>query len=236
MAKRSEPRKGKKDDGESDWQRAWDARQAFLESLFGRAERGIYTSLFPIYLGGNCDVLTFKKHGGKGCAYATAGLTVTSDQRRSKLGQYELVVFTRKPDKFVPGLLSQLSHYTLDHPIQPFDTIGMGEQPKGVTLRALLALEFDPPRGRFKLMGKTCGLLLLVGITEGELAAYRAKGRREVLAALDRSVLPYTDPKRTTVIEPAARMVTGPRPARARTSAAAPRSPRRRTRRRRSPR
>ena len=201
MAKRTRrQRRNDDDEGESEWQRAWDARQEFLETLFGPADRQILTSLMPIYLGGQCDVLTFRKHV-KGYTYITAGLTVTSSQKRSKLGQYEMVMCSRRRDEFLPNLVSSLSHYTLENPINPNDTIDMGEQqPRGVTLRALLALEFDPPRGRFKLMGKKCGLLLLVGITAAELVAWRSKRRKEVLAKLQETVLPYTDAKRKSVV------------------------------------
>lgn len=185
---------------ETYWQKVWDARQAILEARLGPAEETIQTSLMPIYLGGQCDVLTFRKHV-KGYTYCTAGLTVTSDQKRSKLGQYEMLMCTRRADNFVPGLLSNLSRYTLDNPINARDTIDMGEeQPKGVTLRALLALEFDPPRGPFTLMGRKCGLLLLAGITAAELVAFRSGGSDEVLARLGEKVLPYTDPRRKSVV------------------------------------
>ena len=200
MARRTTRRKAQKDNGDDSWQQAWDARRKVLEKLLGPAEDGIYTSMFPIYLGGFSDVMTFRKYV-KGYTYVTGGLTATSAQKRSKLGQYELMMCSRRPGAFVPNLLRELSHYTLERPIHPGDTVDIGEsQPRGVTLRALLALEFDPPRGRFKLMGRKCGLLLLVGITAAELDAFRSKHRNELQAKLADSVLPYTDPKRKSVI------------------------------------
>ena len=198
MAKRT--RRRKPDDDDNFWQEAWDARRKVLDKLLGPAEEGIYTSMIPIYLGGFCDVMTFKKYV-KGYTYVTAGLTATSPQKRSKLGQYELVMCSRKADKSIPGLLTGLSNYTLEHAINPGDTVDIGEkQPRRVTMRALLALEFDPPRGRFKLMGRRCGLLLLVGITAAELIAFRSKRRKELQAKLAESVLPYTDAKRKSII------------------------------------
>lgn len=200
MAKRTTRRRDKEDEGDNYWQEAWDARQRVFEELLGPAEDRIYTSMFPVYLGGLPDVMTFKKHA-KGYTYVTAGLTVTSGQKRSKLGQYELMMCSRKADRAMPGVLSGLAGYTLEHKINPGDTIDLGEdQPKGVTLRALLATEFDPPRGRFKLMGKRCGLILLIGITAAELVAYRSGKRRQVTEALKQFVWPYTDPKRKPVI------------------------------------
>ena len=199
MGGRTNRRKAKDDEDDGFWQEAWDARRKLLEKLLGPAEDGIYTSMFPIYLGGSCDVMTFRKYV-RGYTYVTGGLTATSPQKRSKLGQYEMVMCSRKADPSVPGMLAGLSHFTLEHPINPGDTVDVGKQPRGVTLRALLALEFDPPRGRFKLMGRKCGLLLLVGITAEELAAFRSKRRKELQAKLAESVLPYTDPKRKSVI------------------------------------
>jgi hypothetical protein len=189
------------DGGEDNyWQECWDARRAALEKRLGPAGDRIYTSMIPIYLGGRCDVMTFRGHV-EGYTYVTAGLTETSAQKKSKLGQYEMMMCTRKASRFAPGLLSDLSNYTLGRAIRPKDTIDMGEgQPKGVTMRALLAMEFDPPRGRFRLMGKKCGLLLLVGITGAELDAYRSGRREQMLSKLKRSVLPYTEVRRKSVV------------------------------------
>jgi hypothetical protein len=172
------------DDAGSEWQAAWDARREALEKVFGPSEENIFTSMIPIYIGGKCDVMVFKKHV-KGVAYVTAGLTQTSEQPPSELGQYEMVMCSRKPNDDLAGLLSELSNYTLSSTLSPHDTIDMGEdQPKGVTMRALLALEYEPAKGGFDLMGKQCGLLLLVGITAAELTAFRRNRADEVLGKL----------------------------------------------------
>jgi hypothetical protein len=156
--------------------------------------------MIPIYVGGKCDVMVFKEHV-KGVTYVTAGLTISSEQPPSELGQYEMVMCSRKPNDDIAGLLSELSNYTLGSTLSPHDTIDMGEdQPRGVTMRALLALEYEPARGGFDLMGKRCGLLLLVGITAAELTAFRRNRADEVLQKLAKSVLPFTDLKRKSVV------------------------------------
>jgi hypothetical protein len=187
-------------DAGGEWQVVWDARTEALEKIFGPSDENIFTSMIPIYVGGKCDVMVFKQHV-KGVTYVTAGLTETSEQPPSELGQYEMVMCSRKPNDDIAGLLSELSNYTLGSTLSPHDTIDMGEdQPKGVTMRALLALEYQPGKGKFELMGKQCGLLLLVGITAAELTAFRRNRADEVLEKLAKSVLPFTDLKRRSVV------------------------------------
>jgi len=186
--------------GKSDWQRAWNARQAALEALLGKADDKILTSMMPIYLGGRADVLTFHNPPGGGVVYVTAGLTGTSPQPPSKVGNYELMVWTRGDEDWAGGLVSNLSNYSLKSPLNPNDTMDLGEhQPPGYTVRALLVLEPDPPINRFKLLGQQYALLLLVGITTGELNAFRGGRADAVLAALRAKVLPFTDLKRPSL-------------------------------------
>ena len=186
---------------ESDWQRAWDARQAALEALLGKADDAILHSWVPIYLGGRADVLTFHDPPGGGVAYVTAGLAHTSHQPPSTIGNYELMVRTRGDEDWAGGLIANLSNYTLKSPLNPNDTIDLGEhQPPGHTVRALLALEGEPPI-RFDLLGKRYAVLVLIGITTTELAACRGGRTREVIAALRAGeVLPFTDLKRPPVL------------------------------------
>ena len=77
--------------GEDDWQKNWDARIAALETELGKADDQITTSPVPIYLGGGADVLTFQKHVD-GVAYVTAGLIGDDSQKKTPLGQYELMM------------------------------------------------------------------------------------------------------------------------------------------------
>lgn len=191
---------GKPRQPESEWQQTWDARKAALEAVLGPADDHVLTSMIPIYMGGRSDVLTFRR-GIPGVAYVTAGLTCGSGQPPSSLGGYELMMCTREPLEEVAGLISGLSSYTLTTVIEPGDTIDLGdEQPPDITARALLAMEPPMVNGRFELLGGKCGLLLLVAITRAELKEYREGSADHVRAALGKSVLPYTDLHRQSVI------------------------------------
>ena len=98
------------------------------------------------------------------------------------------------------GLVSNLSNYSLNSPLNPNDTIDLGaHQPPGHTVRALLLLEPDPPINRFELLGQPCALLLLVGITTAQLDAFRGGRADAVLASLRAKVAPFTDLKRPSL-------------------------------------
>ena len=190
--------------GESDYIRVFNARRGALEAMLGPADDNILTSLIPIYLGGQSDVLRFSRvpdAAGGGIAYVTAGLTQTSAQPPSKIGNYELMIRTRAEEPQAGPLISGLAAYTLRTVLNPNDTMDLGEnQPPGVTIRALLALEPDPPMNRFEMFGKSYAILMLVGITTSEMNAFRGGRADETLAALRRSVLPFTDLRRPPVI------------------------------------
>jgi len=182
-----------------DWQAWWDARKAALESLLGEADDNILTSMMPIYMGGKSDVMIFRNFV-QGLTYVTAGLTGYSSQKENQLGQYELMMCTREEDENVSSLLSDLSNYTLENPINPYDSIDLGpEQPEGITIRALLAQQPDAASKPFDLFGQRCGLLLLMGITSEELEAFRNGEEVRVLEALS-AISPYTDMGRASVI------------------------------------
>jgi hypothetical protein len=107
---------------------------------------------------------------------------------------------TRQEDENVASLLSDLSNYTLENPINPYDTIDLGpEQPEGITIRALLATQPEGASQPFNLFSQRCGLLLLMGITTEELEAFRNGDEVKVLEALA-DISPYTDMGRASVI------------------------------------
>lgn len=193
-------RLARKSDG--GWKEEWDSRLSAMETILGPSDPKIATSLMPIYLGGGCDVVSFRQRG-TGVTYVTAGLTGRSaGQPPSSIGNYELMFCSREEVDWAAGMLSGLATSTLESVFNPMDTIDLGEQqPPGVTNRALLAME--PPHlksSRFKVLGNDCGLLLLVGITTAELNAFRGDRTNEVLKLLGELVIPYTDLKRRSVL------------------------------------
>lgn len=181
-----------------DWQKTWDARLAALERELGKSDDKIATSPVPIYLGGGADVLTFKKHVD-GVAYVTAGLIGNDSQKKTTLGQYELMMCFRSENDWAPSLLSRLAPYTFDAALNPGETMDIGPAvPEGSTIAALLFITYR----QFKVADTNAGILLCIGITESELAKCRANGSNEVLAALkEAGVFPFTDPQRESVVQ-----------------------------------
>ena len=184
--------------GEDDWQKNWDARIAALETELGKADDQITTSPVPIYLGGGADVLTFQKHVD-GVAYVTAGLIGDDSQKKTPLGQYELMMCFRSSNDWAPTLLSRLAPYTFDAALNPGETMDIGPaMPEGSTIAGLLFVSYR----QFKFNDTSAGILLCIGITESELAQCKAGRSDAVLAALkDAHVFPFTDPERGAVLQ-----------------------------------
>lgn len=184
--------------GEDDWQKNWDARVAALEAELGKADDEIATSPVPIYLGGGADVLTFKKHID-GVAYVTAGLIGDDSQKKTPLGQYELMMCFRSANDWAPSLLSRLAPYTFDAALNPGETMDIGPaMPENSTIAGLLFVSYR----QFQVNDTNAGILLCIGITESELAQCRASGSDAVLAALkEADVFPFTDLNRGAVLQ-----------------------------------
>ena len=183
--------------GEDDWQKNWDARIAALETVLGKADDEIATSAVPIYLGGGADVLTFTKHVD-GVAYVTAGLIGDDSQKKTTLGQYELMMCFRSANDWAPSLLSRLAPYTFDAALNPGETMDIGpSMPDNSTIAGLLFVSYR----QFKVNDTNAGILLCIGITKSELAHCQTNGSDAVLAALKEAhVFPFTDPERTAVL------------------------------------
>lgn len=186
------------DIGEDDWQKAWDARLAALEHELGKSDDMIAISPVPIYLGGGADVLTFKKHVD-GVAYVTAGLIGDDSQKKTPLGQYELMMSFGSGNDWAPSLLSRLAPYTFDAALNPGETMDIGPaMPKNSTIAGLLFVSYR----QFKVNETNAGLLLCIGITESELAQCQTNGPDAVLAALkENGVFPFTDTQRKSVVQ-----------------------------------
>ncbi len=182
---------------EDDWQKNWDARIAALEAELGKADDEVATSPVPIYLGGGADVLTFKKHVD-GVAYVTAGLIGDGSQKRTALGQYELMMCFRSANDWAPSLLSRLARYTFDAALNPGETMDIAPaMPENSTIAGLLFVSYR----HFKVNDISAGILLCIGITESELAQCKAGRSDAVLAALkDAAVFPFTDPERGAAV------------------------------------
>jgi hypothetical protein len=186
-----------------DWQAVWDSRIASLEKRFGPSARLVGHAVIPLELGaklgGSADVVYFRKSKLGGTVTSTADCVLTSTQKRTSLGQYELVICERgRGSKWGEALVSNLATYTLKTPIRPMDTMDLqGASGSASVIAGLLFVDY----GRITVLGRRAGLLLCIGITKNELAACLDGKKRSVLARLKRQkVFPFTIHRRKSVI------------------------------------
>jgi len=95
-------------------------------------------------------------------------------------------------------VISRLANYTLETPLNPGETMDIASAvPDGANIVAFLFQEY----GRFKVKGRTAGVLLCIGITSDELELCR-KGQGEMVerALRDHAVYPFTDLYRGSVL------------------------------------
>ena len=197
--------KGEDDDGDDDgeWEKQWNTRLAALEERLGPSARNVYHAFLPMEMGGTPDIVYFQKYV-PGYTYVTAELTGWQhEQKKNRIGNYELMICSRKKSDFAINLIAQLARFTLESKFNPGDTIDLtGAVPKSSNLAALLLADPDVTKPRFKLFGKPAHLMLCVGITGDELKFHqKQKGGDGLLKLLKRKkVFPYTEMKRKSVV------------------------------------
>jgi hypothetical protein len=147
------------------WQAWWDDRMTALEELLGPSDPNVMHSWIPLGLGGRADVITFRPPK-MGVTYVTADL-IGSEQPESSLGQYELMICQGDDSQeWAPHLISQLAAYTLEVPLQPWDTMTISPAiPDGSNIVDALFVPF----AEFEVRSTKCGLLLVLGLTQPEL-------------------------------------------------------------------
>jgi hypothetical protein len=188
-------------DDNDDWSELWSDRLRALESVLGESDDRVLHGAIPFYLGfengGTADVVSFSQHFD-GVAYVTADLIGCEDQKRSELGNYELMICHREESEWGPGIVSRLAHYTLETAIEPGHTMDSGPAtPKGSTIAALLFDDY----ATFDVRGELSGLLLCFGITARELKDCRNHGSETILEKLkDADIYPFTDLYRDSVV------------------------------------
>jgi hypothetical protein len=178
------------DERDDDWKQTWDAREAALKSVLGEADGMVLHAMIPFYLGGQADVICFRKHV-PGRVAATCELLGEEGQIKNDLGTYELMIAHRDDNDWGPNIISRLARYTCDAQLDPGHTMEIRpEVPEGSTIAGFLFCDY----ARFSYGGQDAGLLLCLGITADELEHCIAGRRDEVLAALKAAgVFPYTD-------------------------------------------
>jgi Suppressor of fused protein (SUFU) len=182
----------------NEFEETWAERQTALEALFGPTSDHVLHAVVPFYLGGQADVLIFPGHQG-GVLYVTADLTGEESEQPANEAwpQYELAIAHPVEQGWGPNVISRLARYTLGKPIHPGETMDIGSAvPPPSEISAFLFADY----GRFTLRGRTCGVLLCVGITAGELAACFKVGSSLVLGRLrEAGVFPFTNLQRRSV-------------------------------------
>ena len=94
-------------------------------------------------------------------------------------------------------ILTPLAYYSLEQPLNPGDTSDLGKLVEGSDLTALLFSDY----GRFTVLGRKCGLLLCVGITQREAKYAAEHGSSKLEHQLrEAAVYPVTDFERESVV------------------------------------
>jgi hypothetical protein len=183
---------------DDEWKQTWDARQAALESVLGRADESVLHALVPFHLGGQADVLSFRKQIA-GRIAATCELLGEPSQKHNLQGTFELAIAHRDDNDWGPNIISKLARYTCDAVLQPGQTMGIG--PAAPAKSTIAGFFFDDFK-RMKYEGRNAGVLLCIGLTADEVAACRDGKRQEVYDALKaRKIFPYTDLFRPSVLK-----------------------------------
>jgi hypothetical protein len=190
-------------DTEYDKEKWWQPRVKALENILGpQGDMDLHAPIFfdmGAELGGAPDVHTFTRHKKGVVAYVTAELIGRDNQPASDLGNYEIMICLPKEieSDVAATILTPLAYYSLEQPLNPGDTSDLGELVEGSELTALVFSDY----GRFTVLGRQCGLLLCMGITqrEAKFAAKQSAGALEKKLR-DEGVYPVTDFARESVV------------------------------------
>ena len=175
------------------WEKIWNARLDGLSKVLGKSENKVFHAFFPFEMGGFADVVVFPGFV-RGKTYVTTDCTGPgTSQLRTRLGNYELMICTRKPSAVAADFISKLAPYTFQAKLQPGDTMEFPRRQPGSTLKGLIFTHPADKPIHFKFLGKKYGLLLCLGVTKDELALAKTKGTDALLPALkERGIFPYT--------------------------------------------
>jgi Suppressor of fused protein (SUFU) len=188
---------------DNDFLRWWDARMAAMEGVFGKSSEMVGHATIPfdlgVEMGGAADIVYFKNFV-PGVLSVTSELIGRDNQVPNALGNYELAICHRDDEAWGPELISVLSYYTLDHAINPGETMDISSAaPAGSRIAALLFLEL----ARFSVLERDAGVLLCIGISGDELAACHKSRAEQVEVALRKGgIYPFTDFGRDSVYLP----------------------------------
>jgi hypothetical protein len=180
----------------------WKPRAKALEKILGpQGHMDLHAPVFfdaGAELGGAPDVHTFNRHKKGMVAYVTAVLIGRDNQVPNEMGNYEIMIcLPKNVDAALAGvILTPMAYYTLEQPLNPGETSDLGGLVEGSKVTALLFSDY----GRFTVLGRSCGLLLCIGITMREFK-YHAKQPGALERKLrEAGVYPVTDFERESVV------------------------------------
>jgi hypothetical protein len=180
------------------WKRIWDTRKVALECVLGPAEDTVLHAVVPFHLGGQADVLMFRKHVA-GQVAATCELLGEPSQKRNLQGTFELAIAHRDENNWGAKIISKLARYTCDAVLQPGQSMDIGS---AAPAKSTIAGFFFDDFKRMKFEGADAGVLLCIGLTADEVATCR-KGKRQMVydGLIAQKVFPYTDLFRPSVLK-----------------------------------
>lgn len=203
---------------EEEEDRFHNAKKAGLEAILGPMHDMVGHAIISYAVGGPVDMYYFAK-GIPGTAFATMELTGAdgSGPKRGKIGQYELVAFTRRKlgeirdgkhaDKAfesielrLRSIMSSIARYSSDVILNPNDTCEVpvnDDEPNA-------CLVFDAYHGNqpgLMIDGRKYGLMLCMEIFREELEFAREEGSSELFKKLKTAGhYPYSDLDRDSVV------------------------------------
>jgi hypothetical protein len=171
-----------------------------LDKRIGPFDRPIQFRPFPFDAGGAVNLLTVGAGRKRFVTYVSWDLFGHPQQRRGKLGRYELLT-TCNSEEWCLDILTGIGRQSLQEVFDPGDTldIALWTSP-AAALQGVVFEEALHVRLRSGLECVQCGLLRCIGITRSELEFAMSKGTPALVGRLKRaSIYPRTITDRESV-------------------------------------
>ena len=172
-------------------------KQAGLEAVLGPMHGYVGHAIIPFEVGGPVDMYYFPQKDGS-TALATMELLGAdgSGPKKSSIGTYELVAFTRhkvtSPESNPPfeavalqirAMFTTIARYSAQAVLNPLETAEVPVAEDEPT-RCLIFDEYSKPGVPFRIAERRHGLLLCVEVHRSELAYARENGTAALIARL----------------------------------------------------
>ena len=195
---------------DEEYEAHYETKEAALEQVLGPLYEYVGHALIPFEVGGAVDMYYFPQK--EGTALATMELIAPdgSGPKRSKIGTYELVAFTREPvslekdspfsriERRLCGVFTTLGNYSKETRMNPGETCEIPEEEGNGICLILDEYAAEQP---FLINGEKHGLLLVVEIHRSEMEYAISQGGANLIQLLKtKGHYPYSDLDREPVI------------------------------------